>query len=161
MIKEWFGQKELRELLAYDKETGIFTWRKTKGRCHKDAKAGWIDRDGYLCIGLFTLNHAAHRLAWLYVYGEWPKGQVDHKNMIVTDNRIVNLRVATMTHQRANQRVRRDSSTGFKGVYETRHGTFSARLCHEHLGTFDTINLARNAYNKRAKEVFGEFARES
>jgi HNH endonuclease len=165
MIKEWFGQKELLELLIYNKETGIFTWRKAQGRCPQGATAGWLDKYGYLNIGLFTLNHQAHRLAWLYVYGEWPKWQVDHKNMIITDNRIDNLRIATMTNQRANQKVRGDSATGIKGVSLTRNGTYSAKIsCNyvqEHLGTYSTAQEAHAAYVKRANELFGEFARAS
>ncbi len=157
--KEWFGPSELKELLHYDSETGVFIWKKTKGRMKAGAKAGSMDKYGYLSIGLFGLNHSAHRLAWLYHYGEWPKGQVDHRNMVITDNSIANLRVATMSQQRANQRVSKLSTTGVKGVSQRSSGRWYARANNEYLGTFDTIEQAREAYATRAKEVYGEFAR--
>lgn len=68
-----------------------------------------------------------------------------------------------MTEQRANQRVRRDSATGIKGVFQSSAGRYSARVkkfgVEYRLGTYDTPAAASAAYAKKAIELFGEFAR--
>jgi hypothetical protein len=83
--------KTVRELLDYCPETGIFTWkvgREPAGYKHK--------YHGYIVLTLFDKRYMTHRLAWLYVHGEWPSGEIDHINLEKTDNRIANLRIAGM-----------------------------------------------------------------
>jgi hypothetical protein len=89
---------------------------------------------------------------------------VDHKNRNGLDCRRSNLRFATSTQNMANQKLRSDSISGFKGVgYDKRKDKWRARIKHsgqeEHLGYFATAELAHEAYCKRAVELFGEFAR--
>jgi hypothetical protein len=89
--------ERLRELLDYDPETGVFTRRITTGR-NRRWKAG--DKvsgrpsatTGYLGIGIGKRRYAAHRLAWLWMTGEWPKNLMDHRDCDRTNNRWVNLR---------------------------------------------------------------------
>lgn len=61
-------------------------------------------------------NYLAHRLAWLYVYGEWPKNQIDHINRIKTDNKIKNLRDVTNSTNQHNNAIRRHNTSGTTGV---------------------------------------------
>jgi hypothetical protein len=113
---------------------------------------------GYISIGVDGTHYLAHRLAWLYVYGEWPTawpaGQVDHINRIKTDNRIANLRIVTSSENKQNRELpHANNRLGFLGV--KRNGSkFMARIMlHgkvKHLGTFDTPELASAAY-KSAK----------
>ena len=105
----------------------------------------------------------AHILAWVYVHRKWPSVQIDHKNHDPSDNRLCNLREASMTQQRANQKVRRDSKIGIKGVSETASGTYRAAI-RKHgivyrLGHYSTVSEAAIAYKKAATKLFGEFAR--
>ena len=86
-------QEELKELLDYNPETGLFTWNVYNNIKNKTT-AGTFN-DGYIQIKIKQKIYQAHRLAWLYVYGEWPKGQIDHINGIRDDNRIENLRDVT------------------------------------------------------------------
>lgn len=106
----------------------------------------------------------AHRLAWFYIHGGWPADQIDHIDMIRDNNRIANLRIATMTHQRANQHVRKDSKSGLKGVQKRCDNRWRARITFRgtvyNLGhSFETPEAAHAAYVKKAEELFGEFAR--
>lgn len=148
---------QLRELLHYAPETGVFTWSKPRSGVRHGAQAGMVDR-GYRFIRLLGRVYYAHRLAWLYVYGEWPRGQIDHIDGNPSDNRICNLRDATHSQNNMNKRVKRDNQTGLKGVKKYRK-RFQARINGDYLGTFDTAEDAHAAYIAAAKVRFGEFAR--
>ena len=107
----------LRELLDYDPATGAFTWRKNlKGGMRNGDVAGCIgDRgDGgtYRRIRVDGVLYYSHRLVWLYVYGEWPTRQIDHKDG--NSDRLANLRHSNQAQNVANARVRSDSASGFK-----------------------------------------------
>jgi hypothetical protein len=99
--------------LSYTKETGIFVWKATH---RKGYEAGAIQKDGYIRIKFNGKLHQAHRLAWFYVYGEWPSRIIDHINRIKSDNRIENLRDVSMRVNSLNA-IKKLSSSGTIGVY--------------------------------------------
>lgn len=106
----------------------------------------------------------AHRIVWLLAYGEWPSRQIDHINGDRDDNRLTNLRLATPSENRQNQKLHRDSRTGFKGVsLDKRRNKYMARITfggrQRSLGCFETAELAHAAYVAAARKHFGEFAR--
>src|SRR6267378_3706505 len=105
--------RNLRWLLEYDPVTGIFV--RLTGR-YRGKQVGYINPRGRLMIGLGRQKYFAHRLAWLYVHGKWPDGELDHINGDASDNRIVNLRPATRSQQNANCPARRTNALGIKGV---------------------------------------------
>lgn len=83
----------LKELLTYDPETGVFIWRGWRsGSAVAGSVAGSLHSDGYVCIKIGRCLYRAHRLAFLYMTGSRPIGQVDHINMNRADNRWCNLR---------------------------------------------------------------------
>ena len=88
-------QDELKSLLMYDPATGVFTWRVNRNCQPKDSLAGTKTYHGYMAIKVNGVTHRAHRLAWLYVHGEWPTSELDHVNRVRSDNRIDNLRLTT------------------------------------------------------------------
>lgn len=162
---EIITQARLHHLLDYDPDTGLFIWSNPTSRRVKIGRiAGNVDSMGYVQLSLDNRDYRAHRLAWLYINGEYPSEEIDHINMIRSDNRIANLRRATR-HENARNRVAyANSTTGFKGVIRSRD-KFSARITVDgkplHLGQFDTPELANEAYGAAAKKLFGEFARAS
>lgn len=96
--------EEVRRLLNYDPDTGVFTWlRPTSTRTRAGQKAGRIN-NGYVSIRIHGREYGAHRLAWFYVYGVWPENDIDHINRNRSDNRIVNLRAATRAQNLQNIR---------------------------------------------------------
>lgn len=106
MAKADLTAQRLRELLDYDPETGRFTWRVKSG--HRRAAGmlagGKPAKNGYLRVGADGGVYFAHRLAWLYVHGEWPRGDIDHMNGNRTDNRIANLRDVSRSINLQNRR---------------------------------------------------------
>jgi len=111
-------QSYLKEILHYDPETGIFTRIIDRHYMHKKgAVLGSVTVGGYMAINLDALPRPSHRLAWLYMYGEFPKGQIDHINHDRTDNRIKNLRVVSHKENGRNQKLGSNNTSGVNGVH--------------------------------------------
>ena len=151
----------LRSLLDYDPDIGVFTWRVTRGGYVKEGhEAGCVNGRGYISIQIQGKKYAAHRLAWLYIYGVMPQDQIDHINRTRSDNRIVNLREATATQNIANTRKYRGYLP--KGVRKN-HGKFQARIqidnCLVNLGFYETPEQAHAAYCEAAQKEFGAYHR--
>lgn len=159
--------ERLREIAAYDRETGVFMAkfirRGSPRRCI-GRPMGTQNGIGYIVIRIDGCSYLAHRLAWLYVMGEWPAKGIDHKNSNGSDNRWENLRVAGQVENLQNARKRRDNTSGFKGVrYRANRGHWYATLKlngrNKYLGSFHDPESAHAAYVGAAERYFGEFAR--
>lgn len=112
-------QAQLKELLHYDPDTGIFTWKQPRSGVVVGAVAGRKDTAGYWAIQIYRRIFRAHRLAWLYVYGSWPSRDIDHINRARDDNRLCNLREATRSENSYN-RLKKSDRQGVPGVYQKR-----------------------------------------
>ena len=110
------AQSQLKELLHYDPDTGIFTHILPRRGVSVGAEAGTIDVYGYRTIQVNKKKYRSHRLAWLYIYGVWPKDQIDHVNQIKIDNRVCNLREVTNSQNCQNVGLRITNTSGVKGV---------------------------------------------
>lgn len=152
-MKTNLTQERLRELLHYAPDTGVFTWRVDRSpRVRAGDRPASPTKAGYLRAGVDGQLHYLHRLAWLYVHGEWPAGVVDHVNGDRTDNRIENLRdVAHAVNMQNLKRARVDNKTKLLGVYLRKDtGRYSANLKapegKRSLGCFATAEEAHVAY---------------
>jgi hypothetical protein len=155
-------QNELRQLLSYDHETGIMRWIVRRKGVKLGAVAGCHDYDGYRLIKVNQRYYKAHRLAWLYVHGEWPNGIIDHINGNPDDNRITNLREADASRNAFNQGPRANGSSGYKGVHRQRNkwrATIQVNGRKTVLGLFDCPEEAAAVYAEAARRLHGEFAR--
>jgi hypothetical protein len=163
--------QQLRDALDYDHTTGRFYWRRRKGVHHTTnvryagKEAGHrCPRLGYVLLGFNGRLYRAHRLAWLYVFGEWPAGDLDHINGDGFDNRTANLREATRTQNNGNMRMPSHNTSGLKGAYwDKRAERWMSQIKHQgrqhYLGYFDTAEQAHAAYAAAAVRLHGEFAR--
>ena len=152
--------ERLRELFDYDRITGIFRRKVERGGRLAGSIAGSRHKKGYLHIWLDGRQYKAHRLAWLYVYGKWPDGQIDHEDTVKDHNWIDNLRPATNAQNCANGSRRRNNTSGFKGVSRS-GGKWKAQIGkggNIYLGLYDTPEAAHAAYVEHARKLFGEFA---
>ena len=110
-------QKRLKELLHYDPETGIFTWRaKRSGVIRGNMVAGGVNGAGYIHIKIQGKSHKAHRLAFLYMEGYFPEYHVDHKYGIKDDNRWSEISHVTRACNLQNSKLYSSNSSGFSGV---------------------------------------------
>ena len=152
--------ERVKELLDYNPETGVFTWRQNRGRGRVGEVAGWVEREGYRRILVAGKKFKEHRLAWAVVYGEWPDAQVDHINGVRTDNRITNLRLATRSQNAQNLRGPTSlNKHGFLGVRKNGNrwnAVINVDKQHVYLGCFKTPELAHTAY-LTAKRDLHEF----
>lgn len=152
-------QGRLKELLHYDHETGVFTWVVKKGsRATKGSVAGWVDKDGYICITVDKRKYKSHRLAWLYVYGEWPISQIDHINRSTGDNRLSNLREATGLLNQQNRKTPSSNTSGHTGVnWHKASSKWIARITVNYkmvyLGVFEEINDAIKCYAEAKQKL--------
>jgi hypothetical protein len=144
------NQELLKQHLEYDPITGVFT-RKIAlcNRVNIGDIAGNTNLQGYIAIRVCGKLYKAHRLAWLYVYGEFPN-DIDHINGVKSDNRIINLRNCTRKQNSENQKLRSTNKTSHRGVYWVpRENKYKAQVGHNglkfHLGTFAVIDDAISA----------------
>ena len=162
--------QRLRDLLVYDPETGVFRWRAAHTNAVKAGQvAGSLMPQGYVRISITVdgerKRFMAHRLAWLYVHGGWPAGELDHRDTNRAGNAIANLREATHAQNMMNARRCRNK-TGFKGVKRVKHNqtnpyvaVIKDRGWQRKLGYFPTPEQAHAAYCEAARVSFGDFWR--
>ena len=115
-------QEQLKELLHYDPDTGVFTWKvRIAGNANIGDVAGYLNGNGYSAIKIHGKECKSHRLAWLYVYGELPPDQIDHINHIKGANWIANLRCVTGKENAKNLPMRKDNTSGVSGISWHKH----------------------------------------
>jgi len=166
----------VREFLDYNPETGKFRWKFRDRKYCKDDRSWkiWNSKNagnstgnphhsGYQVIIIFKKRYQAHRLAWLYVYGEWPENDLDHINHIKDDNRIENLRDVTNSQNHMNRSIQTGRTSQYKGVsWHKRDQKWMAQIKingkKKYLGYFTIEEDAAKAYDKAALEHFGEYA---
>jgi hypothetical protein len=162
--------ERLRELLHYEPATGLFFWLVVANDLvHVGDVAGHVRANGYRLIRVDGWGYPTHRLAWLWMTGEWPKASMDHADGDRANNRWNNLRQANKSQNGANSRRYASNTSGFKGVSRkrpSRHWRAPKWLAQIsvngkviYLGYFDTPEDAHDAYIAAAKKYFGDFAR--
>lgn len=151
-------QEELKRVLSYCKDTGIFV-SNSSGK-----QVGYISTKGknsYVRVKVFEKNYAAHRLAWLYEYGSMPEKPylIDHIDRNGTNNKISNLRLATNKQNQENRGLGSNNTSGFLGVsWHKQKSMWQAKIKHNGIriwiGLFDSASEASVAYELKAKELF-------
>lgn len=157
----------LNTLLNYDPETGVFRWKQLRrNQISENSIAGCNGKNGYVSITISNKTYLAHRLAYKMHYGLDPVDLVDHIDGDRSNNCISNLRDATTSQNLRNTGLRKTNTSGFKGVsWDLKKKKWRAYIMYDgkriHLGYYRTKEESALAYEKAAKEYYGEFARTS
>lgn len=172
----------LRNLLTYDMESGLLFWKPRDVSMFLDGKhsrertcAKWntrfsgkqafnIDDHGYRRGFLLGRKYSAHRVIWAICYGHWPAGEIDHIDGNPANNAFSNLRLSTHQQNSLNRKIRRDCTSGVKGIswhkasrkWRARIMTNGVRVC---VGSFDSLADAENAICEYRTIAHGTFAR--
>jgi hypothetical protein len=156
-------QTRLKKVLRYEPKTGEFFWLVTLSSAGQvGTRAGQLSKStGYWRIDVDGRAYRGHRLAWLYMHGHFPEGQLDHKTRDRSSCRIEDLREATQSQNLMNSKTR-PSRSGLKGAHwRSREQTWISSIKRNgkqiHLGYFATAEDAHQAYCEAAKSTFGEF----
>jgi len=157
----------IRSLFDYDPKTGFFITKTTLGRCDRwkaGRRAGAALVAGYRSISIQGVACLEHRLAWLYMTGDWPVNEVDHINLDRSDNRWSNLRAASHLENTRNHPGHHSLESGrLKGTTPVKNGRFKAQIMlnrkQHYLGTFPTQEDAHSAYVKASNNLHGLFGR--
>ena len=142
----------LRKILSYDATTGIFLWRISPrlGAIYPGDRAGTRHHNGYTLIKINKKKYIASRLAWLYITGKWPHGQMDHINGNRSDDRLSNIRDVSALLNAQNRRIPwKSKELKVVGVYRHRdkyRALIRANGKQRHLGIFITKEEAQTAY---------------
>lgn len=159
MTKDILTQDILKQELHYDTNTGIFT--RISGKKVGRVAGGYRKSDGYLQVTILGRSYLCHRLAWLYVYGHFPKNQLDHINGIGVDNKIQNLRECVVFENGQNRKLSCINTSGYTGVsYHKTSKKWRAVIKYKNkkyeLGYFTNVDDAHFAYVD-AKTKFHKF----
>ncbi|MEO8641888.1 HNH endonuclease [Pseudomonas sp.] len=155
----------LREVCAYDPETGVFTGIISRGKRYKAGMPfGRPAKKGYLQVSIDGTTYQLQRLAWLYFFGSLPDCQIDHINCVPSDNRIENLRPADRSEQGCNKKTSARNTSGIKGVsYRSDTGTWRCALIKNRQLVFikhvKTLEEASDLMAKVRTDYHGCFAR--
>lgn len=151
-------QARLQEVMEYAPETGVFTWLKPgSNRIQAGARAGVVGANGRRYISVDSGKYMAQRLAWFYVKGEWPQGDIKQKNGDYDDCSFGNLQDISRAQNSQNRTVFSTNTSGFRGVSLSKNGRFQATIVRNyrqlHLGYFDTAEEASAVYEVAAAEL--------
>ena len=161
MKENQLSAKELRRLLDYNPESGIFTRLIQRSNMKVGSVAGSIYPDGYAYIMINRERFLAHRLAWLYMTGSLPQMEIDHIDRDRSNNSWVNLRSVSTQQNSFNRSMQSNNKTGYKGVsFSKRENKFRAVITLNgklhHLGYFSTAEEASQCYQKASLNLHGE-----
>lgn len=158
------SKEYLNSLFNYNPETGLLTWKIARSnRILKGSVVGSDTGNGYFKVSIDKKYYKVHRIVWQMLYGNLPDNYViDHINGDGQDNRLCNLRLATLQENQRNSVKSKPSTSKYKGVnYDKERGKWKAEFRYNNksyfIGRFNTEEDAKEAYDAVAKVAFGEF----
>ena len=172
-IKPLPSLERLRDLLLYDEQTGVLTWKLQPATSRSNIcfnnkcggkVAGTVGAKGYIMLGIGKVYYLAHRIIWKMMTGEDPVDQVDHEDTDRGNNRWTNLRQASNGPNIQNSKLRKDNASGVKGVHwDAQHKKWRAVITtdgkSQRLGRFSSIEEAANIICTARLQQHGDFAR--
>lgn len=152
-------QELLKTALHYGPDTGIFTWLiHRKGTARAGSRAGAWKSGGYRHVQVFGVRYEEHRLAWFYMHGVWPNGEIDHIDRRKDNNCIANLRDVSRSENQQNMLMQSNNTSGHRGVSWSKSAKrwVASIVLHQkltYLGSFVAIEDACAAYKAAAASM--------
>ena len=151
---------ELKRLLHYDPETGVWTRLISRRGDKVGTRADYLHSVyGYYRVRIKEQSYFAHRLAWFYMTGEWPPADTEHRDRVRANNKWENLRLAARWQNIHNKKGRKNKCKGVS--YIKKLGRYRAQICvqgRKHsLGYAETEEAAYELYKTAAQKLVGEF----
>ncbi len=142
----------------FDYEDGKLYWKDKH-----EKEAGSVGNRGYRCVCINYRKYMAHRLIWI-MHGNDPVEMLDHIDGDQLNNKIENLRAATNSQNQRNQKLRKDSTSGIKGVsWIKAHKRWAGQVWHKgtlyRAGYFKDKDECAAAVRELRESLHGEFAR--
>jgi len=103
--------------------------------------------NGYLYVSVNGKRLLVHRVIYAMHYGYWPK-YVDHIDGNPLNNKIQNLRSVDAKLNTKNSKKRVDNTSGCTGVYQLPYGAWRVRLGSNHIGVYESLELAELVYHE-------------
>lgn len=161
------SQEYLKSILDYNPISGLFVWRSRVNDKRFNANfagkvAGVLTKQGYIEIKISDKIYRSHRLAFLFITGEHPIDEIDHRDGNKSNNRFDNLRQANKIQNGQNRRKYKNNTSGYKGIRKNGTkwaATIKINKIDKFLGNFNCPTAAHFSYCKAAKKYHGEFAR--
>ena len=162
-MADLISKEAIEKILAYNSETGVFTWKISPSLAVKSGDLAGTNIGGYIRIGINGRVYSAHRLAWLIIYGKIPEFDIDHINGNKSDNSAKNLRVATDCQNSWNSKKSRRNKSGIKGVFWYKAGKKWAAQVRKNgvkyfLGYYKDISKAEMAVKAARCDLHGQYA---
>jgi hypothetical protein len=176
--KPRLSQIYLQECFDYLPVEGILRWRKRPLQHFENEhrrnnwNSRWVGKEagavhkasGYRVVSIGGWMYKVHMLIWVHYYGFWPEADVDHWDLVRTNNRISNFREASRSNNLANRRKQANNKSGHKGVCWSKAARkwlaqIKIRGVYQYLGTYEDLEEAASVYEKAARNAFGGFAR--
>jgi len=162
MTDKIISQARLKELLEYNADTGVFIWVSARGGRLQGSTAGYNDTRGYVKISADGAKHWAHRLVWLYMFGKWPKYNIDHIDRNPRNNALSNLRDIPQSFNSFNCGIKKNNTSGYAGVSkDARRNKWAAYImvnrkkisCGYHTNLDDAVKARKIAEKKHFKDA--------
>lgn len=155
----------IQEQLYADFESGQVYWKvNKKGPGAKVGKsAGTLRSNGYYQITINGCTLRRSHVIWALKHGEFPPDELDHRDRNPSNDSLTNLRPATSSLNKVNQKIRSDNLSRFRGVYQRKDsGRWTAQIClngrRETLGCFSSKDEAADAYKEASRLLHKEFS---
>jgi len=158
------SQEELHRFFNY-KEGYLYRKIQTSSNAKINDKAGYLHPSGYLLVSINCQKYPVHRIIWCYHFGSIPsKLEIDHIDGNKKNNMIENLRLATHSQNKSNnKRAQRNSKSNILGVSWCKisskwRATIQINSKQKHLGVFANQEDAVAARRAAELQYFAEFA---
>ena len=158
--------EKLKQSISYDRETGEMKWISRRSGIAVGQKAGSYDKStGYMKVKFDGVHYKVHRLVWFYEYGEMPTDCIDHINQIKTDNRIVNLRLATKKQNKENNPIYANNTSGYRGVrWNKQCKKWQVNVGHNkkqlYFGLYDDLMEAVKVAESKRQELYTHYQKQ-